>query len=101
MPFKNLRQFIELLEKEGELIRIKTFVNPELEIAEVTDRVIKSNGKALLFENTGTNFPLLINAFGSEKRMAIALGVSSLDDIGDEMSRMFKEISSPKNSFLE
>ena len=101
MPFKNLRQFIELLEKEGELIRIKTFVNPELEIAEVTDRVIKSNGKALLFENTGTNFPLLINAFGSEKRMAIALGVSSLDDIGDEMSRMFKEISSPKNSFFE
>ncbi len=63
MPFSGLSDFIALLEKNGELNRIKTFVDPVLEITEVTDRITKSGGKALLFENTGTDFPLLINAF--------------------------------------
>ena len=65
MAYKNLREFIAVLEKAGELKRVKEFVNPELEIAEVVDRLSKHDGPALLFENTGTDFPLLINAFAS------------------------------------
>ncbi|MCB0697006.1 MAG: UbiD family decarboxylase, partial [Chitinophagaceae bacterium] len=63
MAYKSLQAFIEKLEAEGELIRIKTFTDPVLEIAEVTDRISKTpdRNKALLFENTGTDFPLLIN----------------------------------------
>jgi len=77
MAYKSLNAFIETLEHEGELVRIKTFVDPILEIAEITDRISKTpdRNKALLFENTGTDFPLLINAFGSERRMALAIGV--------------------------
>ena len=79
MAFKNIQHFIATLEKEGELIRIKEFVSPELEIAEVTDRISKSEkgGKALLFQNTGTDFPVLMNAMGSYKRMCITLGVNN------------------------
>ena len=66
MSFKSQQHFIDELKKAGELIRIKEFVNPHLEISEVVDRISKSNSnKALLFENTGTPFPLLINAMGS------------------------------------
>jgi len=98
-----LQKFINLLEKEGELIRIKTYVNPNLEIAEITDRISKSidGGKALLFENTGTDFPLLINAFGSEKRMNLSLKVADLDDIGKELEDLFKNMTSPKKNLFE
>ena len=77
MAYKNLQEFINVLEREGELVRIKTYVDPHLEIAEITDRISKSKdgGKALLFENTGYDFPVLMNAYGSEKRMCLALGV--------------------------
>jgi 4-hydroxy-3-polyprenylbenzoate decarboxylase len=94
MAFNNLNEFIALLESKGELIRIKEFVNPVLEIAEITDRVSKSmgGGKALLFENNGTKFPLLINAFGSEKRIEMALGTDNLDKIGSELEELFKKI---------
>ena len=70
MAYKNLQQFIETLEKEGELVRIKEYVDPKLEIAEITDRISKTpgGGKALLFENTGYDFPVLMNAYGSEKK---------------------------------
>ena len=63
MAWKDQQQFIDALEKAGELLRIKTYVNPHLEIAEITDRVSKSGngGKALLFENTGYDFPVLID----------------------------------------
>ena len=69
MAWKNQQQFIDALEKAGELVRIKTYVDPKLEMAEITDRVSKSphGGKALLFENTGYDFPVLMNAYGSEK----------------------------------
>ncbi len=80
--FKNLREFTELLEKEGELIRIKREVDPELEITEITDRVSKSadGGKALLFEKPkGSAFPVLINAFGSFRRMAMSMGSDSIE----------------------
>lgn len=103
MAWKNQQQFIEALEAAGELVRIKTYVNPHLEIAEITDRVSKSGGggKALLFENTGYDFPVLMNAYGSEKRMCMALGVSDLDETAREIEGLFKLLSSPKESLLD
>jgi 4-hydroxy-3-polyprenylbenzoate decarboxylase len=103
MAYKSLRAFIEALEQAGELVRIKTFVDPVLEIAEITDRVSKTpdRNKALLFENTGTGFPLLINSMGSERRMCIALGVAALDDVMNDIDDLFKQLSSPKNGLLE
>ena len=66
-----LEILVSKFEKEGELIRINEFVNPELEITEFADRMMKlpKGGKALFFENTGTDFPLLINHFGSKKNV--------------------------------
>jgi len=79
MAYETIRDFIALLEKNGELFRIKAEVDPELEIAEITDRVSKEKGaanKALLFERVkGSTFPVLTNAFGSLKRMCLALEV--------------------------
>lgn len=84
-------------------MRIKTFVNPKLEIAEITDRISKSGhgGKALLFENTGTEFPVLMNAYGSERRMCMALGVQHLDDTTREIEALFRLLSAPKEGLLD
>lgn len=101
MSYKNLQEFIDVLDKSGELVRVKELVNPELEITEIADRYIKQNKPALLFENTGTDFPLLINALGSEKRMCLALGVHDLDDIAKDIEALFKKLSSPKNGIME
>jgi len=101
MAYKSLSHFIDVLESAGELVRIKEFVSPRLEISEITDRVVKSGGKALLFENNGSAFPLLINAYGSERRMCLALGVKSLDDIGHDIECMFNEFLGPRKSFLD
>ncbi|MBM3914934.1 MAG: menaquinone biosynthesis decarboxylase [Sphingomonadales bacterium] len=103
MAWKDQQAFIEALEKANELVRIKTFVDPHLEIAEITDRISKSGegGKALLFENTGYDFPVLMNAYGSERRMCMALGVSDLDETAREIEELFKMISAPKESMLD
>lgn len=103
MAYKNLQEFIKILEKENELLRIPTYVNPHLEIAEITDRISKSNngGKALLFENTGYSFPVLMNAYGSEKRMCLALGVKKLDDVTDDIENLFHLLSSPKDNMID
>src|SRR5215218_434788 len=103
MAFKNQQEFIRLLEKENELIRIKEYVDPHLEIAEITDRISKppGGGKALLFENTGYNFPVLMNAYGSEKRMCLALGVKHLDDVAHEIERLFKLLAGPKENIMD
>ena len=101
MAYSSLKQFIQTLEKEGELIRIREFVNPELEITEVVDRVSKNNGPALLFENTGTEFPLLINAFGSKKRICLALGVKDLDDVARDIENLFRQLMKPKDNILD
>ncbi|HEX7412272.1 MAG TPA: menaquinone biosynthesis decarboxylase [Bacteroidales bacterium] len=85
MAYKNLQHFIHALQDAGELTTINEFVSPRLEITEITDRISKHGGKALLFTNNGTAFPLLINAMGSEKRMCLALGVNSLDQAGDDI----------------
>jgi 4-hydroxy-3-polyprenylbenzoate decarboxylase len=103
MAYRNQQEFIHALEKAGELVRITTYVNPVLEIAEITDRISKSGngGKALLFENTGYDFPVLMNAYGSEKRMCMALGVQHLDDVAHEIEGLFKMLSAPKEGMLD
>lgn len=103
MAWKNQQQFIDALEKAGELVRIKAYVNPKLEIAEITDRISKSGngGKALLFENIGYDFPVLMNAYGSEKRMCMALGVYHLDDTAREIEELFKLLAAPKEGILD
>lgn len=103
MAYRNQQQFIDLLEKEGELVRIKEYVNPHLEISEITDRISKSpgGGKALLFENTGYDFPVLMNAYGSERRICLALGVQQLDDVAKEIESLFHMLSSPKENILD
>ena len=102
MAYQHLADFIHTLEKEGELIRIQHFVDPVLEMAEIVDRISKSDrNKAILFENTGKNFPVLINSMGSYKRICLALGVGNLDDISDKIDVLFKDLSSPKAGMLE
>jgi len=93
MNYDSLKEFIARLESEGELVRITEPVSPILEIAEITDRVSKSpdGGKALLFENVeGSTMPVLINAFGSWRRIQMALGVSNLEKIAREVERFIK-----------
>jgi 4-hydroxy-3-polyprenylbenzoate decarboxylase len=103
MAWKNQQEFIKALEKEGELLRVKTFVDPHLEIAEITDRISKSGdgGKAILFENTGYDFPVLMNAYGSEKRMCMALQVNTLNDMAAEIEGLFHLLSSPKENIVD
>jgi 4-hydroxy-3-polyprenylbenzoate decarboxylase len=98
----DLSHYIEYLEAKDELIRINEFVDPELEITEITDRISKSHtNKALLFMNTGTKFPLLINAFGSDNRIMYALGITGLDEISKEIDSLFQNLSTPKTSLWE
>lgn len=99
MAYKSLLHFITNLEAAGELIRVDAPVSPVLEIAELADRHSKSEngGKALLFTRTGTPFPLLINAFGSEKRMCLALGIDSLDQLATEWQSVIKGMGKQAN----
>ena len=107
MAYNDLREWIATLERAGELKRIKTEVDPILEIAEITDRVAKGKdshghcgGPALLFENPrGHDLPVLINQFGSERRMRMALEVDSLDEVADRI-RQFMDVKSPQG-FLD
>lgn len=101
--FKNLSSYIECLEKEGELLRISVAVDTDKEIAEITDRQSKSpgGGKALLFENTGTPFAVLTNMLGSSKRIALALGVESLDELPQRIHTFFAKAMAPKNGLID
>ncbi|HZE22256.1 MAG TPA: menaquinone biosynthesis decarboxylase, partial [Desulfobaccales bacterium] len=86
MAYRNLQEFIARLEQAGELERLREPVSPDLEITEITDRVCKQGGPALLFEEVpGYAMPVLMNAFGSMRRMGLALEVDSLDDIAGEL----------------
>ncbi len=89
MAYQGLGDFIERLEREGELKRVRASVSSELEISQIVDRVSKAHGPALLFESVeGHSIPVLINAFGSYKRMAMALGVDDIDAIGREIENI-------------
>jgi 4-hydroxy-3-polyprenylbenzoate decarboxylase len=78
---RDLRSWIALLEREGELVRVSAEVDPHLEVTEIVDRTVKAGGPALLFENPKSGHALLINQFGTERRMCLALGVDRLDDV--------------------
>ncbi len=93
---KNLQDFVDLLEKNDELIRVKDFVSINLQMAEINDRMVKNGGKALLFENNETKFPVLLNMFGSDKRISMALRVGQLEDLTQRIDDLFKDATSPK-----
>ncbi len=91
MAYEDLRSFLKTLEREGELRRIKVQVDPYLEVGEITDRVQKEHGPALLFENVkGSELPLAMNVFGTRRRLCLALGIKSLDEIGDRIGELLK-----------
>jgi 4-hydroxy-3-polyprenylbenzoate decarboxylase len=84
---RDLRDWIALLEREGELVRVAAEVDPDLEVTEIVDRTVKAGGPALLFENPkGARHRLLINQFGTERRMCLAFGVEQLDDVARKVS---------------
>ena len=101
--YGSLREYIDTLERHGELLRVKARVSPRFEIAEITDRMAKSDGggKALLFESTGTAFPVLTNMMGSDRRMALALGAESLDDIARRIDSLLGQALAPKVSLAD
>lgn len=100
MAYRDLRDFINRLEREHELVRVSTRVSPVLEITEIADRTVKSGGPALLFENVeGSDLPVFINQFGTARRMAMALGVESLDDLTREIESLMR--TEPPETFGE
>ncbi|MDQ7834200.1 MAG: menaquinone biosynthesis decarboxylase [Humidesulfovibrio sp.] len=95
MPYKDLQDFLKHLDKNGEIKRIDAELDPYLEIAEVTDRVSKKFGPALLFQQVkGSKFPVLTNMFGSYKRMNMALDSENLDALGERIHE-YLEIERP------
>jgi 4-hydroxy-3-polyprenylbenzoate decarboxylase len=83
----DLRAWIALLEREGELVRISAEVDPYLEVSEIVDRTVKAGGPALLFERPRrSTHPLLVNQFGTERRMCLGFGVERLDDVAAKLA---------------
>ena len=104
MKYKDLREFIQLLEQQGKLKRIKTPVSPYLEMTEISDRVLRAGGAALLFENpikpdgTPYGYPVLTNLFGTTERVAMGMGatdIAQLREIGKTLAYL-KEPEPPK-----
>jgi len=101
LAYDDLRDWIRALDRAGELKKIRTEVDPVLEVTEITDRISKSNGPALLFQNLKGHpgAQLLINQFGSPRRMNLALEVDKLDEVADRI-RAFMDVKSPQG-FLD
>lgn len=100
MVFENLQEAIKSLETESELIRIKEPLSVEYEITEITDRVVKRGGPALLFENpTGYEHSVVTNLFGTEKRICMLFGVPNIEELGSRISRLLH--ISPPGSFFD
>ena len=96
MAFKDLRDFIALLERQGELKRISAEVNSHLEVTEISDRTLKNGGPALLFENIkGCSIPLLANLFGNARRIALGMGQDNLDGLRD-VGKLLAFLKEPK-----
>ncbi|HTW84260.1 MAG TPA: menaquinone biosynthesis decarboxylase [Candidatus Sulfotelmatobacter sp.] len=88
MPFESLAAFTRALRDAGQLATVDVEVDPRLEIAEITDRVVKAGGPALLFRNVrGSRFPVLTNQFGTERRTAMALGATTLREVEQRLRR--------------
>ena len=101
MPYNSLSDFVQVLERAGEVRRITHPVKAELEIAEIADRVMKAGGPALLFESVvGKSIPLLINAFGSMKRMSLALDVNDVEEIAKKISKLIQNLSMLDRYFI-
>jgi 4-hydroxy-3-polyprenylbenzoate decarboxylase len=91
VAFSDLQDFVSALERDGDLARVTVPVDPHLEVTGIVQRVLREQGPALLFENpTRGRMPLLMNAFGTQRRMARALGVETLDEIGDRIAELLK-----------
>lgn len=89
MPFASLSDFIDALRRAGELHVVDATVDPRFEIAEISDRVVKAGGPALLFSRVkGSDFPVLTNQFGTRRRMAMALGADDLDEVGARIGKL-------------
>jgi 4-hydroxy-3-polyprenylbenzoate decarboxylase len=102
MPFRDLSHFIETLEGKGLLKRIKLPVSQDLEITEINDRVVKSGGPALLFENVqGHSIPVAINLFGTNERVALGLEVESLEKLPDRLTEYIQFAMEPRVSFVD
>ncbi|HTN72978.1 MAG TPA: menaquinone biosynthesis decarboxylase [Methylomirabilota bacterium] len=100
MAYNSLHDFVQVLESAGELKRISYPAKAALEITEIADRVMKSGGPALLFENVvGKRIPVLINAFGSQKRMALALGVDDIEAHARAIAKLIQ--TKPPKSFKD
>ncbi len=102
MKYKDLRDFIAQLEKQGELKRISMNISPVLEMTEISDRVLKQEGPALLFENpTGFDIPVLANLFGTPKRVAMGMGAESVGELREigKLLAYLKEPEPPKGMF--
>lgn len=91
MAYDDLRSLLRALEREGDLKRIKAEVDPYLEVGEIADRVQKSGGPALLFENVrGSDLPLAMNVYGTDRRLLKALGLKSYDEISDKIGGLLR-----------
>ena len=101
MPYEDLNEFIELLDKEGEILRIHEPVSPQFEITEITDRVTKAGGPALLFENaqSPSGHPVAINLFGSIRRIKLAFKLNSLDELASDIMQFLE--AGEAESFLQ
>ena len=101
MPYSSLHDFVDALRKAGELHVVSARVDPYLEVAEITDRVVKAGGPALLFANVaGSQFPVLTNQFGTRRRMAMALGASDLEEVATRV-RTLVDLVPPGSSLPE
>ncbi len=100
MPFESLGAFVDALRKAGELHVVTPSVDPRLEVSEITGRVVKAGGPALLFTNVkGSNFPVLTNQFGTHRRMAMALDAPDLDAVGQRVRELIA-LAPPTGSLL-
>ena len=96
MPFENLQDLLKPMENKKQLVRIEGPISPHLEIAEITDRVVKKQGPALLFQNpTDSGFPVLTNLYGNLQRIQAIFNIETLDDLGGRFAR-FLEMGPPK-----
>ena len=91
MAYDDLRSLLRALEREGDLKRVTTEVDPYLEVGEIVDRVNKAGGPALLFEKVkGSSMPLAMNVYGTDRRLLKALGLTSYSDIGEKIAGLLR-----------
>ena len=101
MNYKDLREFVSFLEERGQLHRVRAPVSCELEMTEIADRMVKSGGPALLFEDVvGYDTPVLMNIFCSDQRMAWALGVDSVDELVARLEGMLQLAQGPPEGLI-